>query len=228
MHIKKIKPKYCILILLFFNILKLNSQINLYELLGDYNTDANHLSTFNGPIINTYHNVKTRFVYNVPITSCDTLDILDSINTTGFHSSGWRIEIRLDSTFWNCGSSINYNVSGKYFPNDSIYIKLRNGPNPDFYEFFGKKIQTQTGISNNSLLNTHLQVYPNPANDKVYLNGVSEQSNTNTLLYNSMGVIVSAKNNATEIDVLNLPNGIYCLKIQYTKSVISKKIIVQH
>ncbi len=230
MFAKKIKLKFVLAVLLIYSFSKLDAQITINDVLGDYICNVKHLQTFTGPIINSCVGTKLRFVPTSP-TLCNNNDFaaLDSgCLTTFFVTTCFHPTILTDSTFQDCGSTSGYTVSGRYYPNDSIYFKLKHCAAPDFYEYFGKKIQTQTGILNSKILNVEIQTYPNPANDKIFINGITSQKNTRVILYNNIGEVIINKNNATEIDVSGIPNGIYFLKLQNETGIENRKVLVQH
>ncbi|HKC67708.1 MAG TPA: T9SS type A sorting domain-containing protein, partial [Bacteroidia bacterium] len=67
-------------------------------------------------------------------------------------------------------------------------------------------------------------VYPNPAQDKIYIKGKEIME---IMLFDVLvNEILTTKE--TEIDVTTLPNGIYFLQVKTNKEVLSKKLIVRH
>jgi len=89
-------------------------------------------------------------------------------------------------------------------------------------------------ISDNELLNNdfNFEVYPNPCKDKIYitLNGET-QKNYHLKIFNMMGEIVWQKVNLVypfpELDIRNINNGVYYLKIISDNTEFTKKIIIQ-
>ena len=86
-------------------------------------------------------------------------------------------------------------------------------------------------IAISSTLNPRMRLYPNPANNVLYLEGI-EQSETKVFLYNVNGqnineYEVSSHTRGQKIDVSKLENGIYYIEIQSSdKVVIIDKIII--
>ena len=83
-----------------------------------------------------------------------------------------------------------------------------------------------TGIAETEQLNTVL-VYPNPAKNFVVIDYASKDYNV--AIFNSLGQVVRFKNKAhekTEIDLKDLPKGIYVVEIHAEKNAIRKKLII--
>jgi len=77
-----------------------------------------------------------------------------------------------------------------------------------------------------SLDDTNLQrisIYPNPVNDKLFIQCLSEVSEVS--IYDVLGKLVLSKTNTSEIDVTNLKKGIYLIKIKDQQKEIIKKLV---
>lgn len=71
-----------------------------------------------------------------------------------------------------------------------------------------------------------LCLYPNPASETVYIQGVAAE---NVMIYNAMGQLVKSVRNTQEIHVATLPNGVYHLIVNgLDGSRKSARIIVNH
>jgi hypothetical protein len=128
---------------------------------------------------------------------------LDSIGQIKIHPS---ITTKYIRTITYCGNTIY----------DTIVIKVR-----------------PTGIPN-SVAQNNISIYPNPANEIVYIewNGYEQQTITIELLSIDGQLLGSMYTNTktTAINILNLLNGIYILRLTNLKNneKIYRKIIVQH
>ena len=71
-------------------------------------------------------------------------------------------------------------------------------------------------------INGELLIYPNPVND--ILNITQE---IDIKLYDMVGNLVISKENITQIDMTNLPSGIYNLNINHNNKTINNRIIKQ-
>lgn len=81
-----------------------------------------------------------------------------------------------------------------------------------------------TGISD--LLKKRILVYPNPANTTLFLN--TEVQNAVISIYDSKGKMVFNKHvNASEINISNLRNGIYTIKVVNNKGIKIQKFVKQ-
>ncbi len=70
----------------------------------------------------------------------------------------------------------------------------------------------------------NIKIYPNPAKDKLFIKGNTE--NTNVKIYNLQGQLVLEKVlNDKFIDISQLPTGLYTLKIQNKNNVFIEKLI---
>jgi hypothetical protein len=85
---------------------------------------------------------------------------------------------------------------------------------------------TTVGLIENSAL-SDVTIYPNPSNGQYTLKG----NNINSIVvYNLIGekVFQSAINSTTsEIDLSNMPNGVYFIKIQVLQTFFTKKVVIE-
>ncbi|MDG1503440.1 MAG: BspA family leucine-rich repeat surface protein, partial [Flavicella sp.] len=58
---------------------------------------------------------------------------------------------------------------------------------------------------------TNISIYPNPTNDKLFIQGLSDA--TEVSIYNILGKDVISTNNASNINVKALPSGVYVIRI---------------
>ena len=81
------------------------------------------------------------------------------------------------------------------------------------------------GIQNN--LSCSIRIYPNPASDYIKISGTDL---INAQLYNLTGMLIKeevVKNSEIMINTMDLPKGIYIVKVSSLNSETSKKIIIQ-
>tara|TARA_B110000196_G_scaffold108790_1_gene94286 strand:- start:63 stop:2114 length:2052 start_codon:yes stop_codon:yes gene_type:complete len=116
------------------------------------------------------------------------------------------------------------------------YIKLRNVPGTwfanfdgDFGRFIHHEFRVEDALSTSEISNINIEVYPNPATNKILVSG--DLSNSSKLiLTDNIGRTVSItnieKNNTTQkIDISNLSKGIYFISVDDNK--IIKKVVKQ-
>lgn len=85
---------------------------------------------------------------------------------------------------------------------------------------------TISGIINNSIDNT-LKIYPNPTNDKLFIE-FNEYKPSFVEIINSSGQLIQSfevKNSKTQIKIENLSRGLYFIKIKNENGLTTKKII---
>jgi len=68
-----------------------------------------------------------------------------------------------------------------------------------------------------------ISIYPNPTNDKLFIQGLSSSSRVS--IYNVLGKLVLSQTISKEIDVNNLQSGIYVIKIAEEQKEIVRKFI---
>ena len=78
-----------------------------------------------------------------------------------------------------------------------------------------------TGVDDQNQLN--ISIYPNPTNDKLFIQGLS--SSSKVLIYNVLGKLVLSQTISKEIDVKQLSKGIYILKIIDEQNATTRKFI---
>lgn len=83
-----------------------------------------------------------------------------------------------------------------------------------------------TGI-NEIISNDFIKVYPNPVNNKIYIQGKTNVTNFKIKILNTMGEVILLTK-SLEINVSSIPNGVYYLNFETDQFISSKKIIVQH
>ena len=77
--------------------------------------------------------------------------------------------------------------------------------------------------------NHSINIYPNPVMENLYVSNNSNETFTTTEIYDILGKLISSKTNIeNNINVSNLPNGFYILKLSNDKTSITKKFIVKH
>jgi hypothetical protein len=88
----------------------------------------------------------------------------------------------------------------------------------DEYNKFGVKgyksfwyYTNESSLSNNSEELNSFSIYPNPTNDKLFIQGLSSSSRVS--IYNVLGKLVLSQTISKEIDVKQLSKGVYILKI---------------
>lgn len=94
---------------------------------------------------------------------------------------------------WNANSDVVYHNDGKFGSKATVYINVTEPYAVDDLE------------------NEVLFVYPNPATDVITIGGVNEVISAE--IFNIQGQLVKVENEKTEINVKDLTNGVYMMKV---------------
>jgi len=111
----------------------------------------------------------------------------------------------------------------------SIYLTFCHYDCTDMYKFLLDSVQVynldNVGVNKHDLIN--LTVYPNPATEKVYVNG--EFENARFSLFTADGQMVYVAENQsrqTFIDVSRFERGMYLLQIETSKGIVNRKLAI--
>ncbi len=158
-----------------------------------------------------------------------------SIGTLGFICRGmthdfweWDQSTNTWSPKTNFGGVVRYYAVGFSIGNKG-YIGTGQDYNNNLLRDFWEYSDTTVGVNEITYLQ-NMAVYPNPANDKIYI----ERSNNNAmevnlfdLLGNKVFTIMTSKNKNTEIDVSGINKGVYILKITINNNSLNKKVVIE-
>jgi Secretion system C-terminal sorting domain len=92
------------------------------------------------------------------------------------------------------------------------------------------QVCASTVATNDAVSDPQITLAPNPASNELSVNYPSDLRLTHVELVNNLGQIISvnASENKQKINVLNIPDGIYLLRLQFDNQQVVKKIIIQH
>lgn len=117
------------------------------------------------------------------------------------------------------------------FIGQSIYLTFCHYDCTDMYRFYLDSVR----VSNTPAVNivkrdlSNVTIFPNPAKEKIQINGAFENAQVQLFTADGRLVYKSAKETKqTNINVSNLENGVYILKVNSQKGIITKKINVSH
>ena len=80
-------------------------------------------------------------------------------------------------------------------------------------------------LSSNTINQETINIYPNPSSDFIYINS-KDSDNYTISLFNILGeIIIDKKINLQQLNLSNLPNGQYFLKIESESGIINEKIL---
>lgn len=140
-------------------------------------------------------------------------------------------EVSVKTTVANAWETLTWNFTGKP---SNVYNKLvfmfdfgtiGNGTASSTFLFDDiRQLKTTTG--NHDLDLSAVKLYPNPANNVLYIDGIKE--NATITIYDSVGnTVISEERNDHQIDISNLVNGVYTIRITSNTAIITRKFIKQ-
>jgi hypothetical protein len=95
-------------------------------------------------------------------------------------------------------------------------------------------VSNAVGLNEQSSALNKIQVYPNPASDKIVIStGIDQNVSINVKIYNLIGQQIAeyknlSLNNSADVQVSGLPNGLYMVELSDGKIKTTKKVIVSH
>jgi len=89
-------------------------------------------------------------------------------------------------------------------------------------------VVTVSPLGINELKNGVMKIYPNPANDKLFIEQTGNENITEISLFDIYGKKVITENKQNELDISSLTEGIYFLQVKTKEHFFTQKIIVQH
>jgi Flp pilus assembly secretin CpaC len=119
--------------------------------------------------------------------------------------------LQSDLSFWNDGMTYCNGESGRQTLISAFGWDIRN----DVLDC------STAGVDDQNQLD--ISIYPNPTNDKLFIQGLSSSSRVS--IYNVLGKLVLSQTISKEIDVKQLSKGIYMLKIVDEQKEIVRKFI---
>lgn len=161
--------------------------------------------------------VNTAYLYEFTATDVDVGDIL---TYSALSKPGWLNFSADEIKGILYGTPLAVNIG----PN-SVILKVSDGK-ADILQGFTIMVNNPTGIDENGVNNKYT-IYPNPANHIVYFKSYLP-ANIKLMIYDASGLLqkeVIAKNtNELEIDVSDLPKGMYLYKILTDNNIITGKL----
>jgi hypothetical protein len=190
---------------------------------GDSNLETNCPSAW-GPLASNLEFWKTQGSYYLAETSA-TAPVIFFYNTDDaqyYQNQIKHFKARLDSLGVPTSQITNYGTAHA--------VPKTAAPLTTLYNFFKEYLtppSVTTGLSRPIQLDDlQVSISPNPATDKLHLSfNITEASNVKIELYNLSGIVlyrtekkldnIGYKNETIELDKLNLPQGIYFVKVKF-------------
>ena len=172
-------------------------------------------------------NWSNRQMNNMVWDSCNaTKKTVNAYISFNSGSSCLRYEWKVNNNFAGKGMAIYYPITqnGTY----DICVKVTDTCKLcDTIYCFTKTINCFNGI-NNSINESNIDIYPNPANESVTIDWAIENSNYYIVNISGQQVLTGKLNQGKQsIDLSKYPEGVYFIRIQTSQDIITKKIIIQ-
>ena len=206
-----------------------NIKIKTISNVSNENSDTvmRYITTYNS---NGYISNVLEERYKDGFWETDDEAIYEYDNTQRLLSMNYNNYNRETQEFYN-----NFKLLFEYNDNESIitsnmyYWKDEIWHNTQKTYYYYTRIPTS--IDDVSTNVSKFDIFPNPASDKIYLNyTIQNNASTNISLYNSLGIkIMDFKpnnlNSNLEIDISNLPSGIYFINLRTGSETITKQFV---
>jgi Leucine-rich repeat (LRR) protein len=201
--------------------INLTNNINLNWLYASYLFELNTLDlTTNNLLISVQ--VNNCNITSLSIANNSLLEYLDI-----FNSNVENLDLRNGTN--NLLISMNATNNPNLF---CISVDNENDANSAVYPYSEWFIDSQVSYSSNCVLDivdnilAKVSIYPNVVNDFLYFNNINVFNTINVKLYTVLGKeVLNQKLETNKIDLSNLNNGVWFLKIETDKGSIVKKII---
>ncbi|MBI3520172.1 MAG: T9SS type A sorting domain-containing protein [Bacteroidetes bacterium] len=132
------------------------------------------------------------------------------------------IQQTTDGGYIVAGSTVNHVVNDGDVT--GFHVETTN-PNVSGYDYWVVKLAPQTVTSVKDITrNNTITIFPNPASNSIYINGLTNKTNTIQLI-NALGIVITNWTNtpAKEFDISHLSDGIYFLVVENNYYKIIKK-----
>ena len=141
-------------------------------------------------------------------------------------NDGYDLSYSLNST---TGYEVNYSWSGTTYTFD--YVTPAGTTSTNYNGFTQCIVPNTTTATQDVVKETVISLYPNPSSNTVKVrlgNSSLENQVEHISIYNSVGSLIQTSDKFTpEIDIKNLPAGIYIITLSFSDSRVSKRLIVK-
>ena len=142
-------------------------------------------------------------------------------NSTFTGSETPVFEETLDASYEDVAKKVNVDISS--YAGQNIQLVFRHYKSPDiFYIGLDDVVITQSQLSTNDVNKSKVAVYQDEANGLVKISGLNDVKKVK--LFDLSGKLISNVNHS-EMNISNLPKGIYIVNFYTNDEVISRKII---
>lgn len=152
-----------------------------------------------------------------------TLCAPDSTNSTPYMYS-WIL---------NGSPLVNFNqcIVTNPQPNDTFYVQIISPSGCQYYQYYVMKDSCLTNINVNNVFDQLVSIYPNPTSQSLWFDfGKNDFGDVQLVFYNIFGSVVSERTivafGKQEVDISDLPEGMYFIRLKTIDGVVTRKISV--
>lgn len=210
-----------------WNVSKVTSMYSMFESASIFNQDISSWDVSN--VTDTSSMFHSSSSFKGDISSWDMVNNINMqamfYNASSFNQDigSWDVSNVTNMTYmFKSASSFNQDISSWCVTNivsEPIDFST-NSPLSDSNKPLWGTCPTASINDQNQL---NISIYPNPTNDKLFIQGLSSSSRVS--IYNVLGKLVLSQTISKEIDVNNLQSGIYIIKITEEQKEIVRKFI---
>jgi len=150
-------------------------------------------------------------------------------NLEGQFSLSDNLDKLLDTANVSFDRGLRTAAAVSYFGNETS-LKMLTGNFAGGLEFFNGSSDVLPGWNENTVIESRIKIYPNPATDFVFVESGEDKDIQQIKLYSAQGELISqtyySSNNQTNKLKFDIPNGIYFVEIRLGDKLFVKKIIV--
>jgi hypothetical protein len=111
-------------------------------------------------------------------------------------------------------------------------MRLANGSIQTSIVKARSNVKNNRGIGINNFTNSNqIKIYPNPANNELLISLSKNCNNSQILIMNVLGETIkniSTTNTETKINISEIENGVYFVKVNTNGSSFLQKLVIQH
>jgi len=171
------------------------------------------------------------------VTAIDTINCKALLNGCGWPYPQW---VPLFTNYTYCNTSVTGNYYAWFHNMDSITAIADSNtipppvtPSPFSFRFYGKRISNNTGLGIDGMKHPvqPIILYPNPSSTILYVIYKMFDSGTELQITDAIGKNVKSeklKTDNSQINISDLENGIYFVKIKTEQGIVTKKIVLRH
>ncbi|OYU97750.1 MAG: hypothetical protein CFE21_05530 [Bacteroidetes bacterium B1(2017)] len=150
-------------------------------------------------------------------TDVDTIQVYFSDDSLKTQTLMTTVPAKMDSILFTSGFVYSH-------PSGIVILKDKYSATADTSNYF--KLSMVNGIGSN-LLSSNISIYPNPAKDELFIDGIDASMKANYVIYNFAGIklVEGELSNQNKIDIKELNEGYFVMQIHTENGTLNKVFI---